>query len=132
MPPIIYKIRPTLTNDDLNPLFAVAWQHHQTTDFTPMLDQSLLWVCAYDAEKLVGYVNMAWDGGQHGFILDTTVHPEYRRRGIGVELVKKAAEAAREYDIEWVHVDYEPHLEGFYEQCGFRPTKAGLINLRQS
>jgi hypothetical protein len=25
----------------------------------------------------------------------------------------------------WLHVDYEPHLDGFYRGCGFRPTAAG-------
>ena len=29
----------------------------------------------------------------------------------------------------WLHVDFEPHLEGFYRACGFRPTAAGLIDL---
>ena len=30
---------------------------------------------------------------------------------------------------EWLHVDFEPHLTGFYRSCGFRLTKAGLIKL---
>ena len=29
----------------------------------------------------------------------------------------------------WVHVDYEPHLDGFYRGCGFTPAAAGLIRL---
>jgi hypothetical protein len=29
----------------------------------------------------------------------------------------------------WLHVDFEPHLEGFYRGCGFTPTPAGLIRL---
>lgn len=28
------------------------------------------------------------------------------------------------------HVDYEPHLDGFYRSaCGFRATDAGLLKL---
>ena len=30
---------------------------------------------------------------------------------------------------QWLHVDYEPHLEEFYQGCGFRPTLAGLMHL---
>jgi hypothetical protein len=31
---------------------------------------------------------------------------------------------------EWLHVDFEEHLRGFYlESCGFTPTGAGLIAL---
>ena len=31
--------------------------------------------------------------------------------------------------VEWLHVDYEPHLEGFYRGCGFRHTAAGLLHV---
>jgi GNAT superfamily N-acetyltransferase len=86
-------------------------------------------VGAYDGERLVGFVNVAWDGGVHAFLLDTTVHPEFQRQGIATTLVRRAAELARERGAQWLHVDYEPHLEGFYRGCGFRPTLAGLIAL---
>jgi hypothetical protein len=33
-------------------------------------------------------------------------------------------------DDEWLHVDFEDHLRGFYfDACGFTPTNAGLIEL---
>jgi len=76
-------------------------------------------------------VNLAWDGGVHAFLVDVTVHPDFRRRGIGQQLVKRAVEIARERGIEWVHVDFESRLRGFYQQCGFRYTEAGLIHLRE-
>jgi hypothetical protein len=32
--------------------------------------------------------------------------------------------------VEWLHVDFEDHLRGFYfDACGFTPTNAGLIEL---
>ena len=74
-------------------------------------------------------MNLAWDGGIHAFILDTTVHPEFQKQGIGTELVKRAIEEARAANCEWVHVDYEDHLDGFYKACGFEPTRAGLLAL---
>jgi hypothetical protein len=43
--------------------------------------------------------------------------------------VRRAVMAAGESGAEWLHVDYEPHLDGFYRNCGFRPTHAGLIQL---
>lgn len=84
---------------------------------------------AYASDRLVGYVNVAWDGGEHAFLLDTTVHPEFRRRGVATELVSRVTAAARVRGAGWLHVDYEPRLEGFYSACGFRPTLAGLIRL---
>jgi GNAT superfamily N-acetyltransferase len=128
---IDYQISPAVTNEELNALFANAWEKHTTWDFLPVLAHSLLFVCAYHETRLVGFVNVAWDGAQHAFILDTTVDRNFRRRGIGVQLVKRAAEAAKQRGVEWMHVDYEPHLESFYEQCGFRNTPAGLIRLNR-
>ncbi|HEX8187238.1 MAG TPA: GNAT family N-acetyltransferase [Pyrinomonadaceae bacterium] len=120
---------PAATNGELNSLFAVAWREHTWRDFGPVLDRSLTYVCAYYEERLVGFVNLAWDGGYHAFILDTTVHPDFRRRGIGRELVRRAIAEAEGRGVEWVHVDYERHLLSFYEQCGFVSTPAGLVRL---
>ncbi len=124
-----YRVNPPVTNEALNALFAASWPDYASSDFAPVLSRSLAYVCAYQDERLVGFVNLAWDGGIHAFLLDTTVHPDVRRQGIGVQLVAEAVKVARERGIEWVHVDYEPHLKAFYERCGFRDTEAGLIRL---
>lgn len=129
---IRYRTSPDVGNDALNALFRDAWPKHTDWDFSPTLSHSLAWVCAFHGERLVGFVNLAWDGAQHAFILDTTVHPEYRRRGIGQQLVHEAVTIAWEHDIEWVHVDFEPHLTEFYAACGFRHTPAGVIDLRST
>jgi GNAT superfamily N-acetyltransferase len=128
----VYRISPSVNNNALNALFAAAWENYQASDFQPILSHSLLYVCAYQGDELVGFVNLAWDGGVHAFILDTTVHRSAQRQGIGVRLVQHAVNAARERGIEWVHVDYEPHLSEFYRQCGFQPTEAGLLNLKRN
>jgi GNAT superfamily N-acetyltransferase len=89
---------------------------------------SLGWVCARDAETLVGWVNVAWDGAGHAFILDTIVTETHRRHGVATALVDTATAGARDAGCEWLHVDFEDHLIGFYfGACGFTPTNAGLI-----
>ncbi len=118
-----------MTTEALNALFGTAWETTRRATSTPILSRSLLYVCAYDGKTLVGFVNVAWDGGIHAFLLDTTVHQGWQRQGIGGKLVRRAAEEARERGIMWLHVDYEPHLEAFYRGCGFSPTAAGLIRL---
>jgi GNAT superfamily N-acetyltransferase len=95
----------------------------------PKWDISLVHLGAYDGDRLVGYVNVATDGSGHAFLLDPTVHPDVQRRGLGTQLVKRATELSLERGAQWLHVDYEPHLDGFYKACGFRPTPAGLIRL---
>lgn len=128
-PALRFAERPDLSNPVLNALFAESWPDHRTIDFAPMLDRSLTWIGAFDGARLVGYVNVVGDGGAHAFVLDTTVAPEYRRSGTGTRLVTAAADAARRSGARWLHVDFEPHLAGFYRGCGFRPTEAGLLRL---
>jgi GNAT superfamily N-acetyltransferase len=91
---------------------------------------SLGWVCARDDGALVGWVNVAWDGAGHAFVLDTLVKTTYRRKGIATELVRLVTRHATEHGCEWLHVDFEDHLRSFYfDACGFAPTNAGLIRL---
>jgi GNAT superfamily N-acetyltransferase len=122
-----YHINPPVTNESLNELFSAAWPGHSRRNFRPILEKSLAYVCAYDAGHLIGFVNVAWDGGIHGFLVDTTVHPRWRRRGIGRHLVKYAGRVACERGMEWLHVDFDPQFRDFYLACGFRPAEAGLM-----
>jgi GNAT superfamily N-acetyltransferase len=126
---ITYRVSPPVANEALDRLFGASWPNHTPGDFQKVLQRSLAYVCAYDGGRLIGFANLAWDGGAHAFLLDPTVDPAFRRRGIGRRLVEEAVAAARNRGLEWVHVDFEPELEGFYRGCGFRPTLAGLIRL---
>ena len=125
----MYRVDPPLGAEELDKLFAASWRGPTARDWNPVLRRSLTYVCAYQEQRLIGFVNVAWDGGVHGFVLDITVHPEMRRRGIGRELVSWAISVARDRNVEWLHVDFEPHLRRFYELCGFGPTEAGLLHL---
>ncbi|MEF2277096.1 GNAT family N-acetyltransferase [Deinococcus sp. YIM 134068] len=130
MPPILYRVRAEVDFAGLGRLRRAAWGGHDDGSGWPaVLARSLTWVTAHDGNELVGFVNVAWDGGVHAFLLDTTVHPQAQRRGVGTELVRLAAEAARVGGAGWLHVDFEPHLAEFYAGCGFQPTGAGLLQL---
>lgn len=114
---------------EINALRSAAWAEVGDQDWEPVLRRSLGWVCAVDGERLVGFVNVAWDGGVHAFLLDTTVHPDLQGRGIGTALVEEATAMARDMGAEWLHVDFDDHLGSFYAACGFEPASAGLIDL---
>lgn len=91
---------------------------------------SVTWAGAFVDDQLVAFVHVVWDGGVHGFLLDTVVHPSHQRTGLGQAVVAAAVERARAAGCEWLHVDYEPHLDTFYRgACGFGATAAGLRRL---
>jgi ribosomal protein S18 acetylase RimI-like enzyme len=124
--------RGAFEDSELDALHAEAFEH-------PLFDEewkaqlerfSLGWVTARLDGVLVGFVNVVWDGGVHGFVEDTIVSSHTRRRGIGRGLITLAEHQARQAGLEWLHVDFEDHLKAFYfGACGFASTSAGLIRL---
>ena len=129
---ITYEWRGRFDNAELNALHAEGFVHRVLADdwWAQVQRHSLGWVCARDGEELVGFVNVAWDGAVHAFLLDTLVAARVRRQDVGTRLVVAAVEHARKAGCEWLHVDFEDHLRAFYfDSCGFRPTQAGLIAL---
>jgi GNAT superfamily N-acetyltransferase len=126
---ITYEQAADLDPSELHELFARAWDGEAKATYPDVLARSFTWISAHDAHKLVGFVNVAWDGGVHFFLLDTTVHPEYQRRGIGTGLVGTALAACRGHG-QWVHVDADAALmDRLYLPVGFRPTSAGVASV---
>jgi ribosomal protein S18 acetylase RimI-like enzyme len=127
-----WRVDATLDSQRLNVLFSAAWHDYEPRDFEPVLARSLAHVSAFSEEgTLIGFVNVASDGGHHAFLLDTTVHPAYQRRGIGLKLVREALVLAKARGAHWLHVDFAPEHTAFYRRAGFRSTAAGLIALTE-
>jgi GNAT superfamily N-acetyltransferase len=133
---ITYEWRGSFTNDEVNALHAEAFE-------TRIFDESewnwqrmtarhsLGWVVARSDGNLVGFVNVIWDGLVHAWLQDTMVATRSRGQAIGTELVAHARAAARSAGCEWLHVDFDDDLVGFYiDACGFTATPAGLIRLQ--
>ena len=91
---------------------------------------SLGWVTARDDGRLVGFANVLWDGLVHAWLQDVMVAADRRHEGIAREVVAVATDGARDAGCEWLHVDFDDELAGFYlDACGFTRTSAGLKRL---
>jgi ribosomal protein S18 acetylase RimI-like enzyme len=126
-----YERRTEIDSVALNELFAATWGSPRP-GYEVVFGHSFTWVGAWAGAELVGFVNVAWDGDVHFFLLDTTVHPAWQRRGIGRRLVEEAIDACRGHG-EWLHVDADEELMArLYGPCGFEPTPAGVLDLTRS
>jgi GNAT superfamily N-acetyltransferase len=127
------RVRFDVDDAALTALHARAFGATVPQDVTPWaarLDRhSVTWVGAFTDDALVGFVHACWDGGAHAFLLDAVVDPEHQGRGTGHRLVERLVVEVRAAGCAWLHVDFEPHLEGFYRACGFGRTAAGLLRL---
>jgi GNAT superfamily N-acetyltransferase len=130
-----YTWRGDFGNGEMNELHAEAFETRlfdgsEWNWVEQVGSHSLGWVVARDDARLVGFVNVPWDGLVHAWIQDTMVAEVARHHGIGTELVSVAVREARRAGCEWLHVDFDDHLRPFYfEACGFTPTNGGLIAL---
>jgi GNAT superfamily N-acetyltransferase len=118
---------------ELSALHAAAFRYrpHVVQPWTEQLtNHSLTWVGAFENGRMVGFANVAWDGGGHAFLMDVVVEPGLQGRGTGSALVAEATRLTAEAGCEWLHVDFAPEHAAFYlERCGFTPTGAGVIRL---
>ena len=126
-----YEWRAEATDEELYELTASYGGNPEHGWWDRIRPHSLGWVAARDDDgALAGFVNVAWDGGDHAFLLDTKTRRDLWRQGIGTELVRIAVQQAKAAGCEWLHVDFDDHLASFYfDACGFVPTQAGLIHL---
>ena len=129
---ISYEWRGALSDDEMVDLVRSHGGHAAAGWWDRIRPHSLGWVTARTSEGLVvGFVNVAWDGGDHAFLIDTKTRGSHQHQGIGRELVRVATERSRAAGCEWLHVDFTPELAPFYfGACGFESTDAGLIHLR--
>lgn len=134
---ITFEWRGMFSNAEINAIHSEAFKTRNFTDdewdWQSLLHQhSLGWVVARDDGRLIGFVNVLWDGLVHAWLQDTMVAVDVRRNGVATAMVSVARENSKAAGCEWLHVDFDEDLSGFYlDVCGFRPTTAGLIALQE-
>src|SRR3954454_17822412 len=81
---------------------AVGWQKRTAEEsrLRRMIDNADRTVGASDGERLGGFARALCDEAFNGYIGTVCVHPDYRRQGIGTELVNQLTEDSPE--ITWV------------------------------
>ena len=81
-------------------------------------------IAAWDGAKLVGCVRVLTDGYFFSTVPELMVDPEYRRQGIGRELLKRALDVAPGGTL---FLGAQPGHEAFFERAGFRRGPTGYV-----
>jgi GNAT superfamily N-acetyltransferase len=82
-----------------------------------MVRGSMYAVWGLNNERLVGAAQAISDGAFYAYVSSVVVHPEYQRRGIGREMVRRLLDG-RPHVTFVLHA--HPPLQPFYLRDGFR------------
>lgn len=85
---------------------------------------NILSFVALDNNKLVGYA-MGVFGGDYGYLNKIAMHPDYRRKGIANDLMKKVEAFFKENNVAQIFIPAHDHLpvaKDFYKSIGYDET----------
>ena len=76
-------------------------------------------IAAYDDGRLIAFCRVMSDASNMAWLGDVFVLPEYRGRGVGVELTREAVEFPEHRDVQWYLGTRDAHE--LYAKFGFEP-----------
>ncbi len=79
----------------------------------------------YRHERQVGFARAFTDGVSIAYLADVYVLPEFRGRGLGVELVREIVEGSPFADRRWLLHTADAH--GLYARFGFGPPSERVL-----
>lgn len=114
--------------DELVALYrAGGWwkEEYNAGDLRFLIRGSFVFVIATDAKtgKAIGMGRVIADGVSDGYIQDLVVLPQYRKSGVGREIVAALVDRCLQSGITWIGLIAEPGTEAFYLPLGFHVLK---------
>ena len=113
-----------ITEKDLEPFFEGWGRKPSLSKRLKIVQNSNYVIIAKDNSRVVGFINAISDKTLSAYIPLLEVIPEYRKRGIGKELVRQMMELLKEYYM--IDLCCDEKLEGFYENTGMQKV-SGMI-----
>jgi len=100
-------------------------EEYDQRDLPRLIRGSFLFAVAVDRKTghAVGMGRVISDGVSDGYIQDLVVIPEYRKAGIGTQIVSTLVKKCVERGISWIGLIAEPDTEKFYLPFGFHPME---------
>ncbi len=79
-------------------------------------------IFVYDEKKLIGLGRAVCDGEYQAAIFDIVLLPQYQKRGIGKNIIKKLESTL---PVDNIILYAVPGKDGFYKKCGYRKMLTG-------
>ncbi|MHA1126246.1 MAG: GNAT family N-acetyltransferase [Candidatus Heimdallarchaeota archaeon] len=114
------------TIEDLEEIFALidlpGWGERVEDIRSVIRNPDNHYITAVDAEtnQMIGII-LAVKNGEFGYIAHVIVEPEYRKMGIGQELMNEGMAYLKHHGCQTVKLDAVPNAITLYERVGFKP-----------
>jgi len=125
---IVVRLVRSWDNNEIAALYrAGGWwkEEYDPAALGSLIQGSFSFAVAVDTKtgKAIGMGRVISDGVSDGYIQDLVVLPDYRKSGIGREIVSALVERCTQSGITWIALIAEPYTEKFYLPLGFRPME---------
>lgn len=96
-------------------------EDYKTEELRHLIRGSFAFAVAVDTVtgRAVGMGRVIADGVSDGYIQDLVVFPQFRKSGIGTQIVSALVNRCLESGITWIGLIAEPGTETFYFPLGF-------------
>lgn len=105
---------------------SVGWNSMEEC-YKDSLNGSYFYVCCYEGNKLIGFLDVVSNGVTDAYIQDVMANPEYQGKGIGTNLMNHAIKKLKEDNIYMISVLFEESLLPFYRKFGFNTILSGQL-----
>lgn len=116
-----------LSNEEVPDLRECIGWGRRDQDYPTVFQRCNFWAGVRDEDNnLIAFGYVAGMGLEHGYLEDIIVHPDYQRKGIGVQLVRSLLQESKRIGLDIVTVSFEEKSRNFYETCGFSNSPGGV------
>jgi N-acetylglutamate synthase len=93
-------------------------------------NQNLSYLAEEDGD-IIGTVLGSFDG-RRGYIQKLVVRKDYRKQGLGKQLMELVINKLRDVGALYIPINAEDDLISFYEKCGFKKTSQTAMSISYS
>ena len=115
---IEYKVPAEISPSEAAELYVEAgWMETaDANEVAAMLKGTFVVSAAFHNGRLVGFMRAFSDGVSDAYMLDLVVSKEYRKLGIGREILHRLADHLKQRGIDWILCIGAPDTEKFYSR----------------
>ena len=95
--------------------------------YNTSLRNSYFYLCCFDNEELVGFLDVVSNGVTDAYIQDVIVRPSHQGNGIGTHMIEMAVKRLKDNRVYAISVLFDEKLKDFYAKFGFHIMMAGQM-----